>query len=70
MKKVVLALAVVAAVANLSSCSKSCTCTTYIEGEIFSITQVSADNLKVGMKCKDLTDITITNNKKSGRECF
>ncbi len=42
MKKLFLALGVVAMLASLSSCSKTCTCKTYMNGELMGTTTAEA----------------------------
>lgn len=69
MKKVFLALAVMATVACFSSCSKNCTCTTWFNGEKTGTKEISKDNLKEGQKCKDLSTVVTVNDKKNGWEC-
>lgn len=66
MKKIVLALAVIATVACFSSCNKKCTCKTYVAG-VVTLTEedVEVDKDK---KCKDYTAI-ITEDPKTGIEC-
>lgn len=69
MKKVVLALAVMATVACFSSCSKNCTCTEWLNGEKKGTKEISKDKLKEGQKCSDLSTIIEYNGKKNGFEC-
>ncbi|MBP5536200.1 MAG: hypothetical protein J6X62_05340 [Bacteroidales bacterium] len=61
MKKVILTLAVIAAVACMSSCNKKCTCTTKVNGEVQSTIEdidiTKNDNIS---KCKDMnSSVTI-----------
>lgn len=69
MKKVVLALAVIATVACFSSCSKNCSCKVWLNGNVQSTYEVSKDKLPEGKKCKDLSTVVEINNKKTGNEC-
>lgn len=69
MKKVVLALASVAMLACMASCSKTCTCTTYLNGEKKGTTEIEKENLKEGQKCSDLNTVVVINDKKNGIEC-
>ena len=66
MKKIVLALAVIATVACFSSCNKKCTCKTYVAGVVTATDEdIEIDKDK---KCKDYTAI-ITEDPKTGVEC-
>ena len=69
MKKVVLACAIVAFVGLFASCSKNCTCTTYLNGEKKGTTEISKDKLSEGQKCSDLNTVVIIDGKKTGMEC-
>ena len=69
MKKIVLALAVIATVACFSSCNKKCTCKTYLMGVVQSTTEdveLDKDSYK---KCSDMNSITTIDGKKNGLEC-
>lgn len=67
MKKVFLALAVVATVAMFSSCNKTCTCKTYTLGEVTATTE----DVELGDydKCSDMTYIVGEGDLKTGVEC-
>ena len=68
MKKVVLALAVIATVAMFGSCKKTCTCKTYLAGELQSTTEdveLSGDY----KKCADMNTIITIDGNKTGMEC-
>ena len=67
MKKIVLALAVIATVACVSSCNKVCTCKTYVAGVVTLTNEVELDR-DTYSKCSDLTKI-IVENPKTGVEC-
>ena len=69
MKKVLLALAVVATVACFSSCNKKCTCKTYALGVVTSTTEdveLDKDSYK---KCSDMNTIVTIEGTKNGMEC-
>ena len=69
MKKLLLALAVVATVACFSSCNKKCTCKTYALGVVVSTqdeVELDKDSYK---KCSDMNTVVTTDNKKNGIEC-
>lgn len=68
MKKVVLALAVIATVACLSSCNKTCTCKTYAAGVVMNTQEdVELDN-DTYKKCSDMNAIIVA-DPKTGLEC-
>lgn len=69
MKKVVLACAIVAFVGLFASCSKNCTCTSYLDGEYQGTIEISKVKLKGGQKCSDLNTVVIIDGKKTGMEC-
>ena len=69
MKKVVLVCAIVTLVGLFASCSKSCTCTSYLDDEYQGTIEISKTKLKGGQKCSDLSTIVIINGKKTGSEC-
>lgn len=69
MKKVVLFFVIVALVGLFASCSKNCTCTSYLDGEYQGTIEISKVKLKGGQKCSDLSTIVIINGKKTGSEC-
>ena len=58
MKKVMIAIAVVAIAASFGSCKKTCECT-YKVGAIETHTLVSLDDYEDANSCKDLTSINI-----------
>lgn len=64
MKKVVLALAVVAMAAGFVSCNKKCTCKTWLAGQVVS----TQEDVEVDGKCSDQNRIT-SSNPKTGYEC-
>lgn len=66
MKKVFLTLAVVAFVASLASCSKTCTCTTYAPG----VPDVVVEDVDPqGGKCSDMNTVMEVAGEKMGVEC-
>jgi len=67
MKKIVLALAVVATVACFSSCKKTCTCKTYLLGQV----TATAEDVELGDndKCSDMNTVVTVENTKNGMEC-
>ena len=66
MKKVMLTLAVVAFVASLASCSKTCTCTTYAPG----MPDVVEEDVDPGEgKCSDMNTVIEVAGMKTGVEC-
>jgi hypothetical protein len=65
MKKIVLAIAVIALAAGFVSCNKKCTCKTYANGVVIS-TQEDVE-IDEG-KCADMNSIVIA-NPKTGLEC-
>ena len=69
MKKVILSCAAVALMGMFASCSKNCTCTTYLNGEVQGTTEISKDKLDDGQKCSDLNTIVTISGKKNGMEC-
>ncbi|MBQ0159490.1 MAG: hypothetical protein MJZ99_03050 [Bacteroidales bacterium] len=68
MKKIVLALAVIATVACFSSCNKKCTCKTYAAGVVVTTTEDVELDGKTYKKCSDLNQIIIE-TPKTGMEC-
>ncbi|MCR5423473.1 MAG: hypothetical protein K6E93_01775 [Bacteroidales bacterium] len=58
MKKVLIALTVVAAAASFASCQKTCECT-YKVGGISTVAMVSLDDYEDAKSCKDLTQINV-----------
>jgi len=67
MKKVMLTLAVVAFVAAMTSCNKTCTCTTYVGG-LSSTSEVELETLNAD-KCSDVNTVMTVEGIKSGMEC-
>ena len=68
MKKIVLAIAVVALAAGFVSCNKKCTCKTYAAGvgvETTEDVELDKDTYK---KCSDMNNIVVA-NPKTGKEC-
>ncbi len=65
MKKIVLALAVIATVACFSSCNKKCECKTYLDGAVVTTNEMEVES---GKKCKDYTAL-LTEDPKNGVEC-
>lgn len=62
MKKVVLALAVVAMVGCFASCKKTCSCTTYVAGVAQNPVEVNLDDMEATFKvkvdkCSDMNSI-------------
>ena len=73
MKKVLLALAVVATVACFSSCNKKCNCKVYVNG-ISSEQELSIDELneKYNLdikKCSDMNNVVEVGGVKMGTDC-
>ena len=66
MKKVFLTLAAIAVVACLSSCKKTCNCTTYAAGEVV---QTSEVNPPSSGKCSDMNTVVEILGSKTGLEC-
>ncbi len=69
MKKIVLALAVIAVAACFASCNKHCTCKTYALGVVVS-TQEDIE-IESGKKCADMGTIFSDDegNNKTGVQC-
>lgn len=69
MKKVVLALAVIATVACFSSCKKTCTCKTYADGQV--VQTASEIELEKSFKnCSEMsTVVNFPGVGKTGMEC-
>ena len=68
MKKVVLALAVIATVACFSSCNKKCTCRTYVTGTVQKTEEIVLDKEQY-KKCSDMTATVGEGQLKTGYEC-
>ena len=68
MKKVVLSLAVVAFVVSLASCSKTCTCTTYLAGTAGASEEVELAEGKDNCEAMS-TVVEMPGAGKSGLEC-
>ena len=72
MKKVFLALAVIATVACFSSCNKTCTCKTYVAG-VATESEVSLDDLKKDneniKKCSDVNTVVEVMGVQAGMVC-
>lgn len=68
MKKVVLALAVIATVACLSSCNKTCTCKTYAAGVVMTTQEDVELDHDTYKKCSDMNAIIVA-DPKTGLEC-
>lgn len=69
MKKVVLALAVIATVACFSSCNKTCTCKTYAAGVVMKTVEGDLDK-DTYKKCSDMNTVAdIAGVGKTGIEC-
>lgn len=64
MKKIVLAIAVVALTAGFVSCNKKCTCKTYVGG----VVTATQEDVETDGKCADLNNIVAT-NPTTGVEC-
>lgn len=69
MKKVLLTLAVVATIAGLSSCKKTCTCTTYAAGSAVTSTEVNLSDYDGVKKCGDLPLNNYSSALKTGIKC-
>ncbi len=69
MKKVLLALAVIATVACFSSCKKTCTCTTYAAGSVVSTNEVSLENYDNVKKCSELPLNNYSEALQTGIKC-
>lgn len=68
MKKVVLALAVIATAACFTSCDKTCTCKTFVNDDVKATVEVELDD-DSDMKCSDMNTIATIGGKKNGIEC-
>lgn len=68
MKKVILALGVIATVACFTSCNRTCTCKTYAAGVVIA----TADDVELesGKKCSDLNTYVESIGGKTGVECY
>lgn len=67
MKKVVLTLGVVAFVAAMTSCSKTCTCKTYVGGQVTTTTEdVELGNYD---NCEAMNTVVDLGLGKTGIEC-
>ncbi len=64
MKKIVLAIAVVALAAGFVSCNKKCTCKTWANGVVIS----TQEDVEVDGKCADMNNLVST-SPKWGLEC-
>lgn len=70
MKKIVLALAVIATVACVSSCTKMCTCRTYVLGNVQeSLTKEVELDTEHFKKCSDMNTVVTVAGIKNGTEC-
>ena len=70
MKKVFLALAVIATVACFSSCNKTCSCTTYALGQqIGNPVEVDLSNYEGVKNCSDLPQHNYSNATETGIKC-
>jgi hypothetical protein len=69
MKKVLLALAVIATVACFSSCKKTCSCTTYAAGSVVSTTEVDLSKYEGVKKCSDLPLNNYSTAAQTGIKC-
>lgn len=70
MKKVFLALAVIATVACMASCNKTCTCKTYAAGVVVTTTEDVELDKDTYKKCSDMNTIADINGQyKTGLEC-
>ncbi len=69
MKKVLLAIAVVATVVCFSSCKKTCTCTTYTAGAVVTTSEVNLSNYDGVKKCSELPLNNYSNAIKTGIKC-
>ncbi len=69
MKKIVLALAVIATVACFSSCNKHCTCKTYVAGVVTTTTEDVELDKDTYKKCSDMNTIVTVAGTKNGLEC-
>ena len=67
MKKIVLAVAVVAMACAFGSCSKTCTCKTYSGGQLMQ-TKEDVELTGNAKKCSDLSQIVLA-DPKTGIEC-
>lgn len=69
MKKMILSLAAIAAMAGLCSCNPTCTCKTYANGVVVSTkedVELDKDSYK---KCSEMNTIATLAGKKNGVEC-
>lgn len=70
MKKIVLALAVIATVACFSSCTKMCTCKTYVFGNVQeNLTEEIELNTEKFSKCSEMNTVVTVAGIKNGVEC-
>ena len=69
MKKVFLALAVIATVACMTSCNKKCTCRTYVAGVVATTTEDVELDKDTYSKCSDMNTVVTVAGTKNGIEC-
>jgi len=67
MKKVLVILAAAGFLFAMSSCNKTCTCKTYVDGQV----KLTVEDFEPaeGKKCADYTTVVEVNDKKNGVEC-
>lgn len=68
MKKIVLAIAVIATVTCFSSCTKKCSCTSYLLGNVTGTEEIELNTDKFD-KCSDMNTVVTLAGTKSGVEC-
>lgn len=71
MKKVLVALAIIAVAGAFASCSKVCQCKTYVAGAVSTEYEVDLDDYDSDdiKKCKDLNTVVEVGGLKVGNEC-
>ena len=73
MKKIVLAVALVAMVGCFASCKKTCTCTTFVGGIASTTNEVELSELQENnsniKKCSDANTVVEVAGVKAGMEC-
>ncbi|MCR5423890.1 MAG: hypothetical protein K6E93_03895 [Bacteroidales bacterium] len=67
MRKVIVAMAVVAMAAAFTSCSKQCNCYQYVDGNLTNT--IEDFEVPSGHKCKDMTMWMQTGEHRTGTEC-
>lgn len=71
MKKVLVILAAAAMMFAMTSCDKTCTCKTYVAGNVVATVEdvtLDKDNENI-KKCSDMNTVVTVNDMKNGIEC-